>query len=63
MRVFPRSRHIGLRISETLAAELDAAADAQDTDLSTMIRSVLLEWAVQRTIEREHPHEATHIPA
>jgi hypothetical protein len=57
MRVLPRRRHVGLRISEELAAELEAAADEQDADLSTVIRSVLLEWAAARMVEGKS-HEA-----
>jgi hypothetical protein len=51
MRIFPRRRHVGLRISEKLAAELEAVAEEQDADLSTVIRGVLLDWVAQRTVE------------
>jgi hypothetical protein len=62
MRVFPRRRHVGIRLSEQLAAELAAAADERDTDLSTIIRGVLLDWAAARAIERTS-NEAPHVPA
>jgi hypothetical protein len=51
MRFLPRRRHFGLRISEKLAAELEAVAEEQDADLSTVIRGVLLDWVAQRTVE------------
>jgi hypothetical protein len=57
MRVLPRRRHVGLRISEKLAAELMAVADERDTDLSTVIRSVLLDFAARRMTEKVS-HEA-----